>query len=128
MKVLDAIFYQFYLFYKNKFRQESPEFEAVLSISAILFFVLMGILSVLFDCFLERDVDWVIYAIMIAIPFVLYKCYISSNRWKRILIDKPVVKSEKCSVVVAVAFFIVGLLFLFGAPLVGRYINLGSPW
>lgn len=128
MKVLDVIFYQFYLFYKNRLKQESPEFTATLAISAIIFFVLMGVVVVVSALLFDKIIKWVLYALVITIVFLFYKYFVKSGRWKIIVEGKPLIKNVRFSKFIAILFFGVGLLFLFGAPLVGRYIHLGSPW
>lgn len=128
MKVLDAIYYQFYLFYKNKLKQESPEFTATLAISALIFFVLMGMVVVASALLFDKIIKWVLYALIITIVFLLYRYFVKSGHWEVIVKNKTVIKNNMFSKFIAISFFLVGLLFLFGTPLVARYIHLGSPW
>lgn len=88
----------------------------------------MGVVVVVSALLLDKIIKWVLYALIITIVFLLYRYFVKSERWKMIVEGKPVIKNVRFSKFIAILFFGVGLLFLFGAPLVGRYINLGSPW
>lgn len=126
MKALDAIYYQFYLFYKNKLKEDDPAFTTTLSISGLCFFIVMGVVCNITVLLFDKTYDWLVYPLMIAIPLFFYMRYNCSGLWKKIIAEKPYVRSEKFSRRMALLFFLIGMLFLFVSPMIGRYIRLGS--
>lgn len=126
MKALDAVYYQFYLFYKNKLKQDDPAFFATIAISGLCIFIVMGIVCNITILLFDKTYKWPVYALAIGIFVLFYKHYNLSGLWKKIIAEKPYVRSEKFSRRMALLFFLIGMLFLFVSPMIGRYIRLGS--
>ena len=127
MKALDAIYYQFYLFYKNKFKiDNSPDFFATIAICSVCFFVLMGVVGIVTLLLFGKLFDWLFYFLMVGVFVLFYMHFNYSGRWMTIVKEKPYIRSEKFSRRMTLLFFIIGIVFLFGTPLIGRYIHLGS--
>jgi hypothetical protein len=57
---------------------------------------------------------------------ILQAYFIKSGRWKRILKEKPVIKSKKVSIIITIAFVVIGFLWAFGGLFLAKYIRIGS--
>ena len=57
---------------------------------------------------------------------ILQAYFIKSGRWKRILKEKPVIKSKRFSIIITIAFAVLGILLAFGGLFLAKYIRTGS--
>lgn len=126
MKLLDVIFYNYYNVYQKFFRDIAPETSTIIGIWA---FLTVGIIGFLAGILAYKGKIAMMISIFIAgfaSYYLLYSYFIKSQRWKKIVKDKPTIKSKRFSVIITLVFTIVGILIDFGAPLLAIYIRTGS--
>ena len=111
VKFLDVIYYNFYLYYNNqKVHYIDPEMMPCVAVSNTLYLMSMGIMILLdIDSFFSLCISLFI----MNIGFYFY--YIRNNRYLAILKKKPMIKSKRFSKFITIAFFVLGLLLLFGS-------------
>jgi energy-converting hydrogenase Eha subunit A len=57
------------------------------------------------------------------IIFVIYQHYLISNKWKRIIKEKPMLRnSHKLSIIFTIAFTVFGIVILVAGMILGRKI------
>ena len=96
----------------------SPEFSTVIGMSAILYFAVMGVIGVPLAFVSTLVLMATVFLVGLGFFVLLYRHFISSNNWKRIIKSKPVIKNRKVSIVITLAFFIVGMLCAVCGPFV----------
>ncbi len=107
-------------------KKKTPAFFATIAMSGLCFFIAMGVVCTVTVLLFDKIYKWPLYALAIGIFVLFYKHYNLSGLWEKIIADKPYVRSEKFSRRMALLFFMIGLVFLFVSPMIGRYIRLGS--
>lgn len=123
MRFLDVIFFYYYSFFKNCMPFElTPEFSALIGISATFYFALLGIIGV--PLALAGKTLLLITAILIGVGlfFFLYRHFMRLNNWRKIVRDKPMIKNRKVSISITILFFVLGLICAICGPLLMKYV------
>ena len=126
MKLLDVIFYNYYSIYQKFFRDIAPETSTVIGIWAFLTIGIIGFLAGILAYMGKIIMMISIFMVGFASYYMLYSYFIKTQRWKKIIKDKPTIKSKRFSVIITLVFTIVGILIDFGGPLLAIYICTGS--
>jgi peptidoglycan/LPS O-acetylase OafA/YrhL len=110
--MMDVLFYYYYLCYKNVIPDVKPHLTAIWSISVIIAFLIIIPIDLfcIYKFHIVLDV-WIWIVVIVTVLFVMYLYYIKSNKWKKIIKEKPMLwNSHKLSIIFAVSFFLLGLL------------------
>jgi len=126
MKLLDVVFYHFYCFYRRKFHDITPETSTITSIWVFLFGGVMTFISGFVAPFGKTITIIACFAVGVGGIAILQAYFIKSGRWKRILKEKPVIKSKRFSIIITIAFAVLGILLAFGGLFLAKYIRTGS--
>lgn len=123
MKVLAIIFYYYYSFFKKRMPFDvSPEFSTIIGIGAVLCFAIMGIIGVPLAFAGRFALLITMFIIGVCILIVLYKYFILSNKWKEIIKNKPIIKNNRVSIAIVIAFFVFGILCAICGPIIAKQI------
>ena len=126
MKLLDVVFYHFYCFYRRKFHDITPETSTITSIWVFLFGGVMTFISGFVAPFGKTITIIACFAVGVGGIAILQAYFVKSGRWKRILKEKPVIKSKRFSIIITIAFAVLGILLAFGGLFLAKYIRTGS--
>ena len=126
MKLLDIVFYHFYCFYRRRFHDITPETSTITSIWVFLFGGVMTFISGFVAPFGKTITIIACFAVGVGGIAILQAYFIKSGRWKRILKEKPVIKSKRFSIIITIAFAVLGILLAFGGLFLAKYIRTGS--
>ena len=126
MKLLDVVFYHFYCFYRRRFHDITPETSTITSIWVFLFGGVMTFISGFVAPFGKTITIIACFAVGVGGIAILQAYFIKSGRWKRILKEKPVIKSKRFSIIITIAFAVLGILLAFGGLFLAKYIRTGS--
>lgn len=126
MKLLDVVFYQLYCFYRKWLHDITSETSTITTIWIVFFGGVMAFISGFVAPFGKTITIIACFAVGIGGIAILQAYFIKSGRWKRILKEKPVIKSKKVSIIITIAFVVIGFLWAFGGLFLAKYIRIGS--
>ncbi len=117
---MDYLYYRFYLFYKNIFKESDPHITAVVVFSACQFLLLDMIISSIY-IFLrcESQSGWVYASVAILILISNFVYFLGEHRYKKIIAEKKEIKN-KFYLVGFVLFFVVSFSMFFLTGIVGK--------
>ena len=104
----------------------TSETSTITSIWVVLFGDVMTFISGFVAPFGKMITIIACFAVGIGGIAILQAYFIKSRRWKRILEEKLVIKSKKVSIVITIAFAVIGILWVFGGLILAKYIRTGS--
>ncbi|MPM51405.1 hypothetical protein SDC9_98153 [bioreactor metagenome] len=111
--MIKVLYYYYYLFYKNIWKDKDPHLTTILSLSFIISLIINGIIDIIlasiFSIYLNK---YVRLGILIVIIFLMYYFFRKEKR-KDILKNKPMIYSKKISKIISIVFLFIGLFFLF---------------
>lgn len=120
--MIKVLYYYYYLFYKNIWKDNDPHLSAILSLSFIISLVINGIvdffLSLIFSLFLHTYIK---FGVLIIIILLMHR-FFNKERREKILKEKPFIYSHKFSKIISIIFLFIGLFFLFFKADIVRYI------
>lgn len=126
MKLLDVVFYQLYCFYRKWLHDITSETSTITTIWIVFFGGVMTFISGFVAPFGKTITIIACFAVGIGGIAILQAYFIKSGRWKRILKEKLVIKSKKVSIIITIAFVVIGFLWAFGGLFLAKYIRIGS--
>ena len=100
----------------------TPEYSTVIGISGILFFAIMGIIGVPIALAGKYAILFTAFFIGAGVFLCFYRYFISSNKWKKIIKDKPIIKSKSFSITITVLFFCFGILCAICGPILMKHL------
>lgn len=111
--MIKVLYYYYYLFYKNIWKDKDPHLTTILSLSFISYLIINGIVDIIltsiFSIYLNK---YVRLGILIVIIFLMHYSFRKEKR-KDILKNKPMIYSQKISKIISIAFLLMGLFFHF---------------
>ena len=123
MKFFDLIFYNYYFFFKKRMPFDiTPEFSTVIGISANLVFAIMGIIGVPMALVGKHAILFTTFFIGVGVFLCCYRYFMFSNKWKKILKAKPIIKSKSFSIAITVLFFCFGILCAICGPILMKHL------
>ncbi len=125
MNILDVLFYCLYSFYRKILSDITPETSTITGLWVIIFGGVMTFTGGIIAPFGWTVTMIACFAVGIASVAILQRYFIKSGRWKRILKEKPIIKNKKVSVIITIAFAIIGILSAFGGIFLAKYIHSG---
>jgi archaellum biogenesis protein FlaJ (TadC family) len=123
MRIFDIIYYQAFLFYSKRLKEDDPHFTTTwgvgIAFAFILTFPFFTFLQILF-CIRIRAIFMFLSGILIVVPFFYY--FNKNNKKYQVLKNKPLYKASKNkSIVITVVFFAAAILMLFICPVLGAH-------
>jgi hypothetical protein len=122
--LMDVIYYQYLLFYKNILKVPEPFFNTILAIGACQSFLinaLLDITSLKISCY--QIPVWFQFAVTILIVYLNYLTYIKKKRAKKIVREKPLFgKSKTLSIVISILFFLLSISWLFWGGIYAKHL------
>jgi len=111
--MINVLYYYYYLFYKNIWKDNDPHLSTILSLSFIISLIINGLidffLSSVYSIFLDTYLKM---GILIIIIFLMHY-YFKKEMRKEILKVKPMIYNHMISKIISIVFFLIGLFFLF---------------
>jgi len=111
--MIKVLYYYYYLFYKNIWKDNDPHLAAILSLSFIISLIINGLIDLflasVYSLFL--DIYFNMGVLIIIIFFMHY--YFKKEKRKEILKNKPMIYNHIISKIISIIFLLIGLFFLF---------------
>ena len=76
MRLLDSIYFGYYMFYKNVLKEEEPHTATILGLGASLTFLVLGMTEILFGCVSGVSNVWSLLWVAILILLFLFLRYL----------------------------------------------------
>lgn len=117
MKVLDVIYYNLYIFAHNSPRPR--EMTATGTLLLCFVFIILGLYystCKLFDVKLNLFMSYLPLLVILIIFILLNYRYIKKDRYKYIILEKPIIRSERFSKIITITFVIFSMM-VFGVLL-----------
>lgn len=127
MKLIDVLYYYYYLFYKKIWRDNDPHLTTVLSLGFIFSIIINGIIDLMivfaFGVFLNKYQK---IAIALSAIIIMYIIFIKNKRGVYIVKgESQLIYNHLISIVISISFLTIGLLFLFfKADIIRAILNL----
>ena len=124
MKLLNILFFNYYLFYKRILKDENPVLTAIFTLSFSISLLLNGVVNVaLAHCLKQYLSKWVMISIFLGV-FVLNCFYFLKNsKTNEIVKDRPMFFNNiKISMLLTILFFLITASFLFWEPVYSKNI------
>jgi hypothetical protein len=115
MKLLDSLYYQYYLYSKKFLKDEEPFAMANWVFSCTVSFFLNGVIAFIVAKYFCFDIEkWFMISLSLVILLTGYLYYNRSGRSKRIVLEKPLLfDSTTVSTTFAIIFFLISVSWLF---------------
>lgn len=111
--MIKVLYYYYYLFYKNIWKDEDPHLSTILSLSFIISLIVNGLidffLALAYSTFLNVYLNM---GVLIIIIFIMHYFFRKEKR-KDILKKKPMIYNHNISKTISIIFLFIGLFFLF---------------
>lgn len=111
--MIRVLYYHYYLFYKNIWKDNDPHLSTILSLSFIISLIINGLidffLSSLYSIFLNTYIK---LGVLIIIILFMHHFFRKEKR-KKILDERPFIYSHNFSKIISIIFLFIGLFFLF---------------
>lgn len=120
--MIEVLYYYYYLFYKNIWKDNDPHLTTILSLSFLISLIVNGIVDI--TVALIFSVFWDVYlriGILLVI-IILMHYYFRKERVKDILKRKPIIYNQSVSKIMSIVFLLVGLFFHFFNPFIVKHI------
>jgi hypothetical protein len=109
--MIEVLYYYYYLFYKNIWKDSDPHLTTILSLSFIISLIVNGtidiILALTFSLYLNKY-----FRIGILIVIIIFMHYFfTKEKRKDILKNKPMIYNHNISKMISIAFLFIGLFF-----------------
>ena len=116
MLIINSLYFHFYLFYKNIYKDDDPILTTRLSLTAIESFLIIAITDVFSAIFLLEELQkWVMIAITLSVLVLNTFYFFTEKKVRKILSDKPLIlNSNKVSIFFAWFIFSIGIIIMFG--------------
>ncbi len=111
--MIKVLYYYYYLFYKNIWKDKDPHLTTILSLSFIIYLIMSGVIDIILASIFSICLNkYVRLGILIIIIFIMHYLFRKEKR-KDILKNKPMIYSQKISKIISIVFLFIGLFFLF---------------
>ena len=122
--MIKVLYYNYYLFYKNIWKDEDPHLSTILSLSFIISLIVNGIIDITlastYSLYLSKYLR--LGVLFIIILFMHY--FFRKEKRKDILREKPMIYNHDISKTISIVFLFTGLFFLFfNADIVKNILN-----
>jgi hypothetical protein len=111
MKVLDVIYYNLYIFAHNSPRPR--EMTATGTLLLCFVFIVFGLYystCKLFDVKLNLFMSYLPLLVVLTIFILLIYRYIRRDKYKYIILKKPIIRSERFSKIITIAFVVISVM------------------
>ena len=111
MKVLDVIYYNLYIFAHNSPRPR--EMTATGTLLLCFVFIILGLYystCKLFDVKLNLFMSYLPLLVVLTIFILLIYRYIRRDKYKYIILKKPIIRSERFSKIITIAFVVFSVM------------------
>jgi hypothetical protein len=111
MKVLDVIYYNLYIFAHNSPRPR--EMTATGTLLLCFVFIVLGLYystCKLFDVKLNLFMSYLPLLVVLTIFILLIYRYIRRDKYKYIILKKPIIRSERFSKIITIAFVVFSVM------------------
>lgn len=120
--MIEVLYYYYYLFYKNIWKDSDPHLTTILSLSFIISRIVNGIVDIIVALIFSIFLDVYLRIGVLVVIIILMHYYFRKERVKDILKSKPVIYSQNVSKIVSIVFLFVGLFFHFFNPFIVKHI------
>jgi len=118
--MIDILYYYYYLFYKKSKVETQPHLTTVWALSFFLMWIIIVPIDMFFTyAFRVHFVNkWIYLGLFCVIFLIIYWYYIRKKRGIKVINDKPMLLGNNLlSVIFAIMFTILSLVFIFGGAI-----------
>lgn len=122
--MIKVLYYYYYLFYKNIWKDEDPYLTTILSLSFIISLILNGIIDIIlastYSLYLNKYLR--LGVLIVIVLFMHY--FFRKDKRKDIVRGKPMIYNHNISKIISIVFLLIGLFFhFFNADIVRSILN-----
>lgn len=123
MKIIDIIYYQAFLFYTKKLKEEDPHFTTTWGVGIAFAFILIFTITSIKDIFFCIDIKTIyLFCFSIIVYIIFHHYFTKNNRRERIIKEKPLFKNSiYLSKLIAILFFSFSIAMMFIGPTLAKY-------
>ncbi len=123
MKIFDVIYYQTFLFYSKRLKEEDPHFTTTWGVGvAFAFIITFPLFTIIQSVLCIKIKTLIMFLIAMLITFLLFMYFKNDNKREIIIKNKPLFRNSKnLSKIIAIGYFIIAISFLFIFPILGSY-------
>ena len=109
--MIKVLYYYYYLFYKNIWKDNDPHLTTILSLSFIFSLIVNGIVDIILASFFSLYLNkYIRIGILIVIILIMHSFFIKERR-KEILKIKPMIYNHIISKIISIVFLLIGVFF-----------------